>query len=59
MMDFDEWCYESNIEEEYSILHSEYGDAMPLLSEYKEQKYEEYKEQFLFSSNSFQKRSRK
>jgi hypothetical protein len=41
-MDFDEWCYESKIEEIWHTLKDMYGDSMPLLSEYKKQQYEEY-----------------
>ena len=42
MMTFDEWCYESNIETKWQTLHDEYGDAAPLLSEFKEYHYREY-----------------
>lgn len=41
-MNFDEFCYESKVEEEYSRLHDEFGDRMPTLSEFKEQRYREY-----------------
>ena len=43
---FDEWCYDSNIEEKYRRFHDEYGDAAALLSEYKEYHYNEYLEEF-------------
>jgi hypothetical protein len=42
MLTFDQWCYESDVETEWQTLHDEYGDALPLLSEYKNQKYGEY-----------------
>lgn len=42
MMNFDEWCYETQIEDRWKTLKDEYGDAVPLLSEYKEQEYREY-----------------
>lgn len=33
-MNFDEWCYESDIERKWQNLQDEYGDLVPLLSEY-------------------------
>jgi len=41
-MNFDEFCYESKVEEEYLTLRDEFGDEMPLLSEFKMQRYQEY-----------------
>lgn len=41
-MKFDEFCYESKVENEYSKLRDEYGDAIPTLSQFKEQRYQEY-----------------
>ena len=45
-LSFEEWCYDSDIEEKYQQFHDEYGDAACLLSEYKEYHYNEYLEQF-------------
>ena len=39
---FSEWCSESDVEEKYQTFHDEYGDAAPLLSDYKQYHYEEY-----------------
>ena len=39
---FSEWCSESDVEEKYQTFHDEYGDAAPLLSEYKQYHYEVY-----------------
>lgn len=43
-LSFDEWCYESRIEERYRMFHDEYGDAACSLSEYKDMHYREYLE---------------
>ena len=43
---FSEWCSESDVEEKYQTFHDEYGDAAPLLSEYKQYHYEEYQADF-------------
>jgi len=32
----------SDVEEKYQTFHDEYGDAAPLLSDYKQYHYEEY-----------------
>lgn len=43
-LSFDDWLGKNSdiVEREYELLHDEYGDAMNLLSQYKEQKYREY-----------------
>ena len=40
---FDSWIrqHSNEVEREYQLLHGEYGDAMNLLSEFKEQRYRE------------------
>jgi hypothetical protein len=43
---FDEWCYETRIEEKYQMFHDEYGDAAGDLFRYKEYHYNEYLEEF-------------
>ena len=48
-LSFDEWINQnsSQVEREYEILKNEYGDALTcLLSDYKEQKYREYLNDF-------------
>lgn len=46
MMNFDEWCYESRIDEQWHALRDEYGDAVPLFSVFKQYRYEEYVEEY-------------
>jgi len=36
------WCNENNIEVEWGRLYDNYGDAAPLYSQYKRQRYQEY-----------------
>lgn len=54
-MSFSEWCYESNIEREYELLHDEYGDMMPLLSDFKEARYQEYVEGYKMMHRAWEK----
>lgn len=46
-MSFDEWCYDTNIEDKYEVFHGEYGDAACMLSDYKKYHYQEYLENFI------------
>lgn len=41
---YDEWLSEhgSEIEKEWRLIHDDYGDAAPLLSQFKHQRYQEY-----------------
>jgi len=55
---FDEWLSEhgDEVEKEYQIYHEVYGDAMNcILSDYKEQKYNEFieKQKYLDRFNIF------
>ena len=45
-LSFDEWVCEFGVESLYENLQDEYGDAVGLLSLFKEYRYKEYLEQF-------------
>lgn len=45
-LSFNQWCYETRIEEKYQMFHDEYGDAAVDLFRYKEYHYNEYLEEF-------------
>jgi hypothetical protein len=41
-LSFEQFVYEFGIEEKWQAYKDEYGDAVPLLSEFKQARYEEY-----------------